>query len=309
MLSLAAILSNRALKTTVTPVYLYPPNELADEVHQLLREQKVESIITDAPSAEQRVIVVCADKEKVQRLRELAKYHWQGHYPQVILGGCQHSEVELWQDPVASQPLDSQAHGYPCAMQDLLQECERIRSLQKEGRVLELGTLKGGTLFLLQKELRNQHGIQFVGFDSWDGKRHRHSLLDLFDMPQFVACEVDYAVSKERLDAQTVLVKGDISETIRKYFDSPHHTGPILLAFIDTDNYSPAAVALPLIWSSLDEGGCVVFDHYNTYESWYNTIGEHIAAREFFDERTDYEHVQGSGLFRKKSSISDPLRQ
>jgi hypothetical protein len=78
---------------------------------------------------------------------------------------------------------------------------------------------------------------------------------------------------------------------------------PILLAFIDTDNYSPVASTLPVIWDKIKVGGVIVFDHYFTNEEFFNTIGEHIAVKEFFKNRKDFFNMTGTGVFLKISNL------
>ncbi|HTC69583.1 MAG TPA: hypothetical protein VK662_08450, partial [Acidothermaceae bacterium] len=88
------------------------------------------------------------------------------------------------------------------------------------------------------------------------------------------------------------LVPGDISDTVPRRLAGV----PILLAFVDTDNYSPAAAALATVVGNVVVGGAIIFDHYWTTEDYVYTLGERMAAQ---DELAGHGFLQihGTGVF------------
>ena len=89
------------------------------------------------------------------------------------------------------------------------------------------------------------------------------------------------------------LIPGDISDTYRALADES-----ILLAFFDTDNYSPARAGLELCARQLVVGGSIVFDHVATTAEYVDTLGERIAAYEVLGP-AGFLHLHGTGVFTK----------
>jgi O-methyltransferase len=89
------------------------------------------------------------------------------------------------------------------------------------------------------------------------------------------------------------LIAGDIAETHRALEGEP-----LLLAFFDTDNYTPARAALELCARQLVVGGSIVFDHVATTADYVDTLGERVAAYEVL-EPAAFLHLHGTGVFTK----------
>ena len=132
------------------------------------------------------------------------------------------------------------------------------------GLVVELGVFRGGTLLLMNQMLKalGFKGAHLIGFDTFDGFPPPRCLLDMFAMDKFV--NRDFAGTSRLLEAEGIrLVRGDIVETAKLLQQEP-----LLLTFIDTDNYSPAAAALPVCWKGTVKGGAVIMDHFYTKASF-----------------------------------------
>jgi len=89
-------------------------------------------------------------------------------------------------------------------------------------------------------------------------------------------------------------VVGDIYETVPERLADE----PVLLAFVDTDNFSGAHAALSTIVANLVPGGAVVLDHFHTTEEYVYTVGERLAARSLL-VGSDLLHLHGTGVFLK----------
>jgi O-methyltransferase len=130
-----------------------------------------------------------------------------------------------------------------------------------------------------------------IGFDAWDGFPPRRSLLDLYEHPRCVFRDLE-AVRAYTEPYGIELVAGDIFETAPRRLNDQ----PVLLAFVDTDNYSGTRAALKPIVANLVPGGAIVFDHYFTTPDYVYTVGERIAANEAISD-AGLLHLSGTGVF------------
>ena len=241
-------------------------------------------------------LVVCTDVSKDEILSRLNRLDWL-RLPKVITFGVAHQESISRSVEEIEQIGGEKSHatGYPFAKAHIFEILRSLRERHCSGWVVELGVFRGGTLLMMNQILKKLSfdGPQLVGFDTFDGFPPRRCLLDLFAMEEFV--NRDFDGTAQRLGAEGIrLVRGDIVETA-SWIDGKK----LLLTFVDTDNYSPVAAALPFCWKGTVTGGAVVFDHYYTKELFLDTIGERVAAWEFFRDRTDYLHLSGTGVFIK----------
>ena len=105
----------------------------------------------------------------------------------------------------------------------------------------------------------------------------------------------DLAAVRAYLDPLGVeIIVGDISDTASARLLAE----PVLLAFVDTDNYSPARAALQSVLPNLVVGGSIVFDHYTTTAEFIDTLGERMAGDDVLG-RAGLLHLHGTGVFTR----------
>ena len=134
-------------------------------------------------------------------------------------------------------------------------------------------------------------GTPVIAFDAWDGFPPRRSLLDLYEHSRCVFRDLE-AVRRYTEPYGIELVPGDIFETAPARLASEL----ILLAFVDTDNYSGARAALTTIIPNLVPGGAIILDHFVTTRDYVYTVGERIAATEALQD-AELLHLHGTGVF------------
>jgi predicted O-methyltransferase YrrM len=247
------------------------------------------------PLASVRLLVLCDDAGKEELLRQAAQRTGTPP-PRVVLAGTAHLEFA---DPVfaeleAPALVPSYATGYAHTRVHLYQCLKAAAAVGRRGAVVEFGAFKGGTTVWLARAARalGLEDCPVIGFDSWSGFPPRRSLLDLYEHPRCVFTD-QAAVAAYCEPYGIELVAGDISETAQVLGERP-----VLLAFLDTDNYSPARAALEVVREQIVEGGAIVFDHFTTTAEYVRTVGERMAAREMLsDDR--FFHLHGTGVFVK----------
>ncbi len=309
-MNVAAKLEQRLIDKMMVPgnIALFPQTTLAKAVERRLRKRRIAATVFPYEHASQltrhRYIVICENKNKLKALLALSKQEWI-KYPTLILAGNTHAipSQSAVENICATQQTPSCATGYSFCMSHIYDCLSYAAKANLRGDIIELGSFRGGTLALIHSLAKSlaidTTGI--YGFDSWSGKRIRHGLLDLFDMPEYVGHS--YSQVREMLPNEITLVKGDICETVPKWFaKSGNKRRQLLFSLIDTDNYTPVKRTLPLIADATVVGGFILFDHYYTKENFYNTIGEYTAAAEYFDTDDRFINWTGTGIFQKVKS-------
>lgn len=246
------------------------------------------------------VVVIAADAEKERLLRAAAAvFSDPEHLPAVILAGLAHQDFREPTFEELERPalVPSYATGHPATRVHLYQVLAHAARHGREGAVVELGAFKGGTTVWLARAVSalGLHGAPVLGFDSWDGFPPRRSLLDLYEHPRCVFRDLD-AVRAYAAPYGVELVPGDVAETVPRRLASE----PVLLAFVDTDNYSGARAALETITANLVPGGAIVFDHYHTTPDYLYTIGERLAAEDALAD-AGLLALHGTGVFVKSA--------
>jgi O-methyltransferase len=284
---------NAALRRLGAKVSIYDPRGHRFEDERL-------SSWKDLPESEPQLVVIADDADKVELLRAAASVlDANDPLPHVVLAGLAHQEVsdrtfEMLEAPAM---VPSYATGHPHTRAHLY-DCLRAAAANgREGTVVELGAFKGGTSVWLARALRalGLERSKVVAFDAWDGFPARRSILDLYEHPRCVFRDLD-AVRAYTEPYGIELVVGDIAETAPERLASEE----ILLAFIDTDNYSGARAALEPIRENLVPGGAIVFDHYFTTADYAYTVGERIAAQEAL-ANAGFLQLRGTGVFVRTS--------
>lgn len=240
------------------------------------------------------LVVVADDARKELLLRALLPLVPAGPPPEVVLAGVAHMR---YGDPGfmaldAPALVPSYANGYENTRVHLYQCLSAAAANGLRGAVVEFGAFKGGTTAWLARTC-SALGLTgpVLAFDSWNGFPPPRTLLDLYAHPRCVFA--DQAAVRAYLEPLGVeLVPGDITETAPARLAGT----PVLLAFVDTDNYSPARAALATVVDNLVIGGAVVLDHYTTTQDFVYTLGERMAAQDVLAGR-GLLHLHSTGVF------------
>jgi len=251
----------------------------------------------DLAEFEPDVVVIASDEDKERLLLAAALILDGRPAPHCVLGGLKHQEVSdsRFADLEAPALVPSYATGHPHTRVHLFDCLRSAGAHGHSGAIVELGAFKGGTSVWLAKaaEQLGLHDSPVIAFDAWDGFPPRRSLLDLYEHPRCVFRDFE-AVRSYTEPYGIELVAGDIYETAPSRLANE----PVLLAFVDTDNYSGTRRALETIVPNLVAGGSIVFDHYFTTSDYVYTIGERIAAQQALSE-AGFFHLHGTGVFLK----------
>lgn len=243
---------------------------------------------------EPRYLVVCSDAHKEALLRRfVSDRNTAAALPTVVLSGMTHLAFAdaAFAESDAPALVPSYATGYPNTRIHMFQHLQAAARNGLAGAIVEFGAFKGGTTAWLARTAR-QLGldVSVLAFDAWDGFPPRRSLLDMYEHPRCVFRDLP-AVHGYLEPLGVELVEGDISDTAARLQDTP-----VLLAFIDTDNYSPAHAALRAVAENVIPGGAIVFDHYTTSSDYLYTLGERMAGQDVLRDR-GFLHIHDSGVF------------
>ena len=280
-----------ALKALGGEVTIYDPRRAMDGDPRLTAWSQLR--IT-----EPQLVVIARDAEKEELLRAIADVLDENDpLPQVILAGLgqQGRPDPVFEELEAPAMVPSYATGNPHTRAHLY-DCLRAAAANGlQGAVVELGAFKGGTSVWLARAVAalGLADSKVIAFDAWDGFPPRRSVLDLYEHPRCVFRDLD-AVRAYTEPHGIELVVGDIAQTAPERLASE----PILLAFVDTDNYSATRKALEPIRENLIAGGAIVFDHYLTTADYAYTVGERIAGTEALAD-AGLLQLQGTGVFVK----------
>lgn len=237
------------------------------------------------------VIVVAADKDKEDRLNLLVPHI--NKWAKVLVSGYGHYE---YRNPIFARVLrklrvPSLANGYENSLVHLFQCLENAARLQLEGVVAEFGTYKGGTTLFLSfaiEELRARWPV--IGFDSFSGFPIPQTILDMYNHPDCVYTEIG-EVRRDLEGRGIEVVVGDIASTCQRLKDES-----VVLSFLDTDNYTPAAAAIDILKEQTVVGGAIVFDHFTGRDRFRYTLGERMAGRKLLED-SRYFNLHGTGVF------------
>lgn len=200
------------------------------------------------------LLVIATDAEKAETLlayRDAVGERAQP--PEVVIAGNAHLG---FRDPDYEQLnapalVPSYATGSPHTREHLYQCLRASARAGLRGAIVEFGAFKGGTTAWMARVAAHLglDGCRVIGLDSWAGFPPRRSVLDLYEHPRCVFTDLD-AVRAYVEPFGVELIAGDIRDTYTALASAS-----ILLAFFDTDNYSPARAALELVARQLVVGG------------------------------------------------------
>jgi hypothetical protein len=240
------------------------------------------------------IIVIAEDAGKQRLLDRLAEVISPG--PKIIIGGYEHL---TFADPIFDKVVEgavvpSLANGYPECRTHLFQCLANAARLGLSGCVVEFGMFRGGTTMLLSKFIEAL-GMSWpvVGFDTFDGFPPPRDVRDMYAHPGCVF-RGEESVRAMFVDRDVSVVAGDLVETASQLSGEP-----IVLAFLDTDNFTSANAALDAIQENIQVGGAIVFDHFTARDRFVYTVGERMAARRLLDDPR-YFNLHGTGVFMRQ---------
>lgn len=243
-----------------------------------------------------QVVVLAVDAEKECLLRLIAAHS--PHRPRVVLAGYRQFE---FRDPIYSAALEdldepSLANGYPNSRVHLFECLRNAARRQLDGVVVEFGMFRGGTTqFLCEAIRRLGQRWPVIGFDSFNGFPPRTHLFDLYDHPDLY--DISYEEVVRRFEGRNVeIVAGDVRVTAPKALAGR----PILVAFVDTDNYTSGSAAIRSVRDQVVPGGAIVLDHYTGVDRFVRTIGERMAAQELLADDPRFFNLHGTGVFLRQ---------
>ncbi len=241
----------------------------------------------DAPC----VAVIASDENKEQLLAHAAEYL--SPNTKVLFAGYGHLAFRnsVFEAEIRNALVPSLATGYPNTLVHLYQCLENAARLELSGIVVEFGMFKGGTTMLLSRFIeRIGRSWRVVGFDTFAGFPPKRSVLDMYDHP---ACtHIDEECVRRFLSGRDVdIVSGDVADTAVCLQNEE-----VVLAFVDTDNYSPAMAVLDIIQDRVVAGGAIVFDHWTGHDRFRYTLGERLAAKRLLEDKR-YFNLHDTGVF------------
>jgi O-methyltransferase len=216
----------------------------------------------------------------------------------VLISGYRHFEFEsdIFSKVTKNPIIQSLANGYPNTLIHIFQCLENAARLKLKGVVAEFGMFKGGTTLIISNIIRELGcNWKVVGFDSFDGFPPRQSALDMYRHPGCVFTDED-SVRKVFSDRNVEIVSGNITSTAKRL-----NKEDILLAFIDTDNFTPASAILDVIQDRVIVGGAIIFDHFTGRDRFRYTIGERFAAKRLLGDKRFF-NLHDTGVFLRQRS-------
>jgi hypothetical protein len=250
----------------------------------------VSQLATDRPD----VVLIASDEGKEDLLVEAVPFL----IPEtkVLIGGFGHFRFRdpLFEHETSTAFVPSLANGYPNSLIHIYQCLQNAARLDLEGVVAEFGMFKGGTTMLISRFIEAfGKAWKVYGFDTFDGFPPPRSVLDMYAHPDCVFLDLD-GVRRFFEGRNVEVVPGDVVETVTRL-----EREDIVLAFVDTDNYTSAAAILDVILDRVVVGGAIVFDHFTGRDRFLYTLGERIAAKRILGD-SRYFNLHETGVFLRQ---------
>lgn len=244
-------------------------------------------LASDAPE----IVLIASDADKEALLSKAAPYLKAD--TRVVIGGFRHFEFrdELFERITREALIPSFANGYPNSLIHLYQCLANAARLELRGVVAEFGMFKGGTTMLLSRFIEAL-GCDWAvyGFDTFGGFPEPRSPLDMYAHQDCVCLEL--AAVRHFFEGRDVtVVPGDVVETVQLLAEKD-----VVLAFVDTDNYTSAHRILEVVADRVVVGGAIVFDHFTGRDRFLYTLGERLAAKRLLEDPRFF-NLHDSGVF------------
>lgn len=168
------------------------------------------------------------------------------------------------------------------------------------GEILEFGVFKGASLIRLltfRELLESGFSRKIIGFDAFG----EFPLSENMEDNKYAEKFENYAGTGISLpEMETVLnfksfnnyelVKGNILETLPKYFEKNPHIR-ISYLHIDTDVYEPAKIILEHCFDRVVRNGLIVLDDYPTVLGEVNAIDEFFRDKDYVINKLPISHI------------------
>lgn len=276
--------------------------DLVAFLHSVGFEDRLEAIYDDTPGARPLselagsradIVVVAEDADKERYLDAVGRFL--APHVRVILGGYGHFAFrdDIYEECLRHAYVPSLANGYPNSLIHIFQCLRNAAHAGAKGIVVEFGMFKGGTTMLLSRFVEALGtDWKVMGFDTFEGFPAKRSPLDLYAHPDCIF--LDESAARRYLRERDVeIVAGDVVDTVDSLRDQE-----IVLAFVDTDNYTSASRIIEAVADRIVPGGAFVFDHWTGRDRHLYTIGERMAARRLVDD-TRFFNLHDTGVFMR----------
>lgn len=239
-----------------------------------------------------KVLIVTGDADKEDLVAAALPYIPTG--VRLIFAGYKHYEFRdrRYHRLMEGLLAPSIANGYPECTIHLYQVLVNAARLGLKGSIAEFGVFKGGTTqFLCDAIVSLATDWKVYAFDTFAGFPTPKRSLDAYD---HVGAEYG---NLQRIKAllkglPVELIPGDICQTASKLSGVP-----MILTFVDTDNYSAAHSAITAVMDGTVVGGAIVLDHFTGVDKFRYTLGERMAAIELLVPDPRYFNLHGTGVF------------
>jgi O-methyltransferase len=242
------------------------------------------------------VVVIASDQDKEEIVRALPTLIT--GKPRVLLAGYRHFEFrdERYEALSGNLTEPSLANGYSNCRVHLFQCLSNAARLKLTGVIAEFGMFRGGTTqFLAETALSFGMQNTIIGFDTFGGFPQAKHVFDMYSHPDL--CDINLSEVQARLkDYDIRIVPGDIVETA----DRALTNSSVVLAFIDTDNYSSGRAAIRAVIDRVVIGGAIVLDHFTGEDRFKRTLGERFAAQELLVGDPRFFNLHGTGVFLRQ---------
>ena len=252
--------------------------------------RRIDQLGQDSPD----VVVIASDSNKEQLL-ELAAPHLRPSV-RVIFAGYGHFEFRdaAFDEVIRTAAIPSFANGYPNSLIHLYQCLQNAVRMDLSGIVVEFGMFKGGTTMLLARFIKRLgQSWPVIGFETFSGFPAKRNVLDMYEHPDCVFR--DEPLVRRYLSGENIqIVAGDIVATVKCLRDQK-----IILAFVDTDNFTPASAVLDVVQDRVVVGGAIVFDHFTGRNRFRYTLGERMAAKRLLKDKRFFNLHETGVFFRQ----------
>jgi O-methyltransferase len=285
-IELVQILADMQLLVRVTGIY--SSGQFTEQGPSL--RKSMDRLCDDNP----RIVMVASDENKEALLLEAVPYLTPSS--RILIGGFAHFGFRdaLFQAENTNTLIPSFANGYPNSLIHIFQCLKNAARLNLDGIVVEFGMFKGGTTMLMSRFIEKLgKNWKVYGFDSFAGFPPPRSPLDMYAHPDCVF--LDEALVRRMFEGRNVkIIAGDILQTVDQIKGEP-----VVLAFVDTDNFTSANAALDVIQDYVVPGGAIVFDHFTGRNRFLYTLGERIAAKRLLED-SRYFNLHDTGVFLRQ---------